>query len=159
MSECTNHRPWDTETPLHKIVAQNRGTKSWHKIVAQNFTRQTLWKAEHDWQHNKHKPSMLQPVFGIHESRYIYARVKPIIDPLLPREQAGFRHGKSTINQVILLTQKIEDSFSAKKKAGVVFVDLAAAYDTVWHHGLTCKLLCLLPDRHMILIIDYRTCS
>jgi len=39
------------------------------------------------------------------------------------------------------LTQDTEDSFSAKKKAGAVFVDLTAAYDTVWHCGLTCKLL------------------
>jgi len=44
--------------------------------------------------------------------------------------------------------QDIEDSVSAKKKAGAVFVHLTAAYDTVWHHGLTCKLLKLLPDRH-----------
>ena len=38
----------------------------------------------------------------------------------------------------------------AKKKAGAVFVDLTAAYDTAWHRGLTCKLLRLLPDKHMI---------
>ena len=31
-----------------------------------------------------------------------------------------------------------------------MFVDLTAAYDTVWHRGLTCKLLRLLPDRHMV---------
>jgi len=31
-----------------------------------------------------------------------------------------------------------------------VFVDLTAAYDIVWHLGLTCKLLQLLPDRHMV---------
>jgi len=34
-----------------------------------------------------------------------------------------------------------------------VFVDLTAAYDTVWHRGLTCKLLRLLPDRHMVRMI------
>ena len=85
--------------------------------------------------------------------RLIYARVEQIIDPLLPREQAGFRRGKSTVDQVTLLTQEIEDSFSAKKKAGAVFVDLTAAYDTVWHRGLTCKLLRLLPDRHMVSLI------
>ena len=34
-----------------------------------------------------------------------------------------------------------------------MFVDLAAAYDTVWHRGLTCKLLRLLPDRHMVHMI------
>ena len=53
------------------------------------------------------------------------------------------------MHHVVLLAQNIEDSFEAKKKAGAVFVDLAAAYDTVWHRGLTCKLLRLLPDKHM----------
>ena len=28
-----------------------------------------------------------------------------------------------------------------------MFVDLTVAYDTVWHRGLTCKLL---PDRHRV---------
>ena len=78
--------------------------------------------------------------------KIIYARVEPLIDPLLPKEQVGFRRGKSAIDQVVLLTQNIEDSFEAKKKTGAVFVNLTAAYDTVWHRGLTCKLLRLLPD-------------
>ena len=71
----------------------------------------------------------------------IYARVEPLVNPLLPKEQPGFRRGKSTVDQVVLLTQNIEDSFEAKKKAHAVFIDLTAAYDTVWHRGLTCKLL------------------
>ena len=85
--------------------------------------------------------------------RLIYARIEPIVDPLLPGEQAGFQHSKSTVDQVVLLTQNIEDSFEAKKKAGAVFVNLTAAYDTVWHRGLTCKLLRLLPDKHMVRMI------
>jgi len=55
-------------------------------------------------------------------------------------------------DQDTLLTQNIEDNFLAKK-AGAVFVDLTAAYDTVWHRSLTCKLLRLLPDRHMVHMI------
>ena len=82
--------------------------------------------------------------------RLIYARVEPLINPLLPKEQAGFRRGKSTIDQVVLLTQNIKDSFEAKKKAGAVFIDLTAAYDTVGNRDLTCKLLRLLPDNHMV---------
>jgi len=56
------------------------------------------------------------------------------------------------MDQVTLLTQDIEDSFSAKK-VEAVFVDLTAAYDAAWHCGLTCKLLRLLPDRHMVRMI------
>ena len=85
--------------------------------------------------------------------RLIYARIDPLIDPLLSKEQAGFRRGKSTVDQVVLLTQNIEDFFEAKKKTGAVFIDLTAAYDTVWHRGLTCKLLRLLPDKHMVKMI------
>ena len=85
--------------------------------------------------------------------RLIYARVEPFIDPLLPKEQAGLRHRKSTVDQVVLLTQNIEDSFEAKKKAGAVLINLTAVYDTVWHRGLTCKLLRLLPDKHMVRMI------
>ena len=48
---------------------------------------------------------------------------------------------------------KHENSFEAKKKAGAVFVDLTVAYDTVWYSGLTCKLLRLLPDKHVIKMI------
>ena len=36
--------------------------------------------------------------------RLIYTRIKPIVDPLLPREQAGFRQGRSTVDQTVLLT-------------------------------------------------------
>ena len=56
---------------------------------------------------------------------------------------------KSITDQVILLTQNIKNSFEAKKKMVVVFVDLTAAYDTVWHCGLTYKLLRLVADKHI----------
>ena len=34
-----------------------------------------------------------------------------------------------------------------------MFIDLTAAYDIAWHRGLTCKLLGLLPDKHMVRMI------
>ena len=96
--------------------------------------------------------SLLCVLYKILE-RLIYARVELLIDPLLPKEQAGFLRRKSTLDQVVLLTQNIEDSFEAKKKANAIFFNLTAAYDTVWHRGLTCKLLRLLPDKHMVRMI------
>ena len=66
---------------------------------------------------------------------------------------AGANSFLQELRSPALLTQDIEDSFSAKKKAAAVFVDFTAAYDTGWNRGLTCKLLHLLPDRHMVRII------
>ena len=101
---------------------------------------------------NSYQPiSLLCVPYKILE-RLIYARVKPLIDPLLPKKQAGFRREKSTVDLVVLLTQNIEDFLEAKK-AGAIFVNLTDAYDTFWHRGLTCKLLRLLPDKHMIKMI------
>ena len=57
------------------------------------------------------------------------------------------------VDQVTLFNQEIEDSFSAKKKAGTVFVNLTAAYNTIWHRGLTCKLLRFLLDKHIVSLI------
>ena len=110
-----------------------------------------LSKSVEDLQ-NYRSISLLCVLYKILE-RLIYNRVEPIVDSLLPKEQVGFRHGKSTVDQVVLLTQNIEDSFEAKKKASAVFVNLTAAYDTVWHRSLTCKLLRLVLDKHMVRMI------
>ena len=93
--------------------------------------------------------SLLCVPFKILE-RMIHTRIEPVVDPQLPREQAGFRRGRSTVDQVTLLAQDIEDSFQANEKAGVVLLDLTAAYDTVWHRGLHLKLLRTIPDKHMV---------
>ena len=86
---------------------------------------------------NSYRPiSLLFVPYKILE-RLVHTRVEPIIDPQLPREQTGFRHGRSTVDQTVLLMQNIEDSFEAKTKAGAVFVNLTAGYDAVWHRSLT----------------------
>lgn len=83
----------------------------------------------------------------------VLQRVTPIVDPQLPKEQAGFQSGRSTADQVTLLGQDIEDSFQAGERAGAVFLNLTAVYDTVWLRGLHIKLLETLPDKHMVRFI------
>ena len=53
--------------------------------------------------------------------------INSIIDPQLPHEQAGFRKGRSIVNQVTLLTQDIEDCFETKETAGSALVDVSVA--------------------------------
>ena len=51
------------------------------------------------------------------------------------------------------MTNDIEHFFDKKKKIGAVFVDLSLAYDTVWHHGLTLKLLKTSLNKNIVKII------
>ena len=62
------------------------------------------------------------------------------MEKLLSPEQAGFRRNRSTCEQVAALTTHIENGFQRQLKAGAVFLDLTAAYDTVWYTGLLYKL-------------------
>ncbi|KAL7831668.1 hypothetical protein AOLI_G00292160 [Acnodon oligacanthus] len=63
----------------------------------------------------------------------------------------NFRRNK--LDQVTLLTQDIKESFQDNEKARVVFLDLTAGYDTVWHRGLHLKLLRIIPYRHTVRFI------
>ena len=69
-----------------------------------------------------------------------YSRVEPIIDSLLSPKQVSFRRGRSTVEQATRMSQDVEDCFESKKKADTLFIELAAANDTVWHRNLVCKL-------------------
>ncbi len=76
-----------------------------------------------------------------------------MVEAKLPYTQAGFRKGKSTTDQIARLVNDIESAFLKKQKFGTVFIDLTAAYDTVWHRGLYLKLLKTLPDVKLVKFI------
>ena len=64
---------------------------------------------------------------------------------LLP-VQAGFRPGRLTVDQVLLLSQPIADSFHHSKSGArtvLATVDFAKAFDSVWHSAFLPKLLSL----------------
>ncbi len=65
---------------------------------------------------------------------------QPSLGENITDEQAGFRQGRSTGDQVLALTIYIENGFQQNQKTGTVFLDLSAAYDTVWLAGLLLKL-------------------
>ena len=57
--------------------------------------------------------------------------------------QAGFRPGRSTLDQILYLSQSISDGFHARKPKRTVLatVDFSKAFDSVWHPALYHKLL------------------
>jgi len=71
-------------------------------------------------------------------------RISPTVGLLSP-VQAGFRKGRSTCDQVAALTTFIENGLQQNLKTGAIFLDLTAAYDTVWYIGLLYKLSKSMP--------------
>ena len=59
-----------------------------------------------------------------------------IITPL----QSGFRHGDSTVNQLLDLSHTISKALDAGLEVRAVFFDISKAFDRVWHDGLLVKL-------------------
>ena len=77
--------------------------------------------------------------------KLLYNRLSPILNPGIPVEQAGFRPGRNCCDQVLALTSFIESGFEKKTKTSVAFLDLTAAYDTVWRKGLLYKFYNFVP--------------
>jgi len=73
--------------------------------------------------------------------------------PTAPTGAGGLPTREVARKPIHPVDQDVKDSLLAKKKAGAVFINLTAAHDTLWYRGLTCKLLQLLPDRHMVHMI------
>ena len=60
---------------------------------------------------------------------------------ILSNNQAGFRAGFRTEDQLFRLSQRIVDGFQNKHHTTAVFVDLKQAYDRVWRKGLLLKMM------------------
>jgi hypothetical protein len=67
---------------------------------------------------------------------------------LIPNHQFGFRHQHSTTDQVHRITNITEQSLEEKKVCSTVFLDVAQAFDKVWHEGLNHKPKVLLPVQY-----------
>ena len=65
---------------------------------------------------------------------------------LVPRKQqlapsqTGYRRHRSTEDQLMLISQEIENAFQRKEKVVSVFFDLSKAFDEVWKEGLLQKM-------------------
>ena len=76
--------------------------------------------------------------------RLILNRMTAHVDKTLIAEQEGFRPGRSWTSR----PEHIDDGYENRQITGAVFVDLSAAYDTVNHRRLLCKVSEMTGDLH-----------
>ena len=83
--------------------------------------------------------SLLSVIYKLFK-RVRLKRIQPQVEKALPKEQAGFRQGRSCCEQVLSLVTHVENGLQNRLKSGAVFLDLTSTYDTVWKRGLLLKL-------------------
>ena len=59
---------------------------------------------------------------------------------LISFSQSGFKPGDSCINQLLSITHEIYSSFDEGLEVRIVFLDIAKAFDKVWHDRIIFKL-------------------
>ena len=72
--------------------------------------------------------------------RLVQIQLQNLLSTCLSDNQSGFRKGDSTSHQLFHLVQTWSDALDSRKLIGVVFFDLAKAFDKVWHQTLLAKL-------------------
>lgn len=60
---------------------------------------------------------------------------------MIGEEQAGFRAGRSTIDQLFTMRTLTEKYIDANRKLHINFIDYKQAFDAVWHESLAIRIL------------------
>lgn len=104
-----------------------------------------------------YRPISLLPTLAKLFEKIILIRIRPILHAhnIIPNSQFGFRSNHSTVHQIHRLTDQICSSFEKKQYCPGVFLDVAQAFDRVWHEGLLFKLKLFLPAPYYLIIRSY----
>ena len=74
---------------------------------------------------------LLLPLAAILYNKLILNRLRPKIEPILRKNENGFRPGRSTSAQILNLRRIIEEIAYCNKTAALIFVDFSKAFDCV----------------------------
>lgn len=105
-----------------------------------------------------YRPISLLSAVGKIGERLILTRLNRHVHELnlIPNEQFGFRADHSTTYQVLRVTELMANNLSTRQFTGMVTLDVAKAFDTVWHEGLIYKLSRFgIPHSLVLLIHSY----
>lgn len=93
-------------------------------------------------------PGSYRPISLLSSVSKIFEKIiKSILDKylesnnIIPREQFGFRKYHSTSHQVMRIRNHVKENFSNGNSTALVLLDVAKAFDSIWHDGLIFKMI------------------
>ena len=89
-----------------------------------------------------YRPVSLLPICGKILERLMFNEMFEffIENKLISSSQSGFKPGNPCINQLLSITHEIYNSFDEGLEVRSIFLDIAIAFDKVWHDGIIFKL-------------------
>lgn len=164
LKKCKNTSPGIDNIPIGIIKKLNQRahlfiTESLNYCLKNSLFPQ-LWKTgviitipKPNTDHSKienNRPITLLPSIGKLYERIIKSRLEEAVSAAIPIYQFGFVKGKSTLNALTTLVSNVEASKLSNKKTAALFLDIAKAFDSVWHRGLLYKLHQLQCPQHLL---------
>ena len=105
-----------------------------------------------------HEPSNYRPIsllccLGKLCERVVQGRLYSHLEAagLLTPQQSGFRRFRRAADNILFLTQKVQENLNKHKKVCCFFFDIKKAFDNVWHAGLLWKLVCAGVPAYLLL--------
>ena len=74
---------------------------------------------------------VLLPIAAKINNKLLLNRIRSKVEPILRKNQNGFRPGRSTLGQILTLRRIIEEITFCNKTAALIFVDFSKAFDSV----------------------------
>ena len=104
-----------------------------------------------------YRPISLLPTLGKIFEKILLKRLTAIVlkQNALPDFQFGFRANHATFHQLHRVVDYIAITLETRKYCSGLFLDVAQAFDTVWHDGLLFKLKNIFPAPYYLLLKSY----
>jgi hypothetical protein len=104
-----------------------------------------------------YRPISLLPTFSKIFEKILLKRLPPPSDNtnIIPYHQLGFRAKHSTTHQLLRTVDLISSSMESKHYCPAVLLDVAQAFDRVWHDGLLYNFKKILSAPYYLIIKSY----
>ena len=91
---------------------------------------------------SKYRPISLTSCVGKLIERLVANRLTRYLDQnnIIKKEQSGFRKHRSTIDNLLFMSQKGVEAINRGKSCVAIFFDIEKAFDKVWHEGIINRL-------------------
>jgi hypothetical protein len=103
---------------------------------------------------SSYRPISILPIIAELLEKLLLNKINQDSNPQnwIPNHQFGFRRAHSSIQQSHRIAETVAKALNNKQYCTAVFLDIAQAFDKVWHPGLVFKIKKLLPSHYFLLL-------